>query len=171
MDYLPGYALISLFAVVAGARVYSLKGLSGQQRRWAISIVAVFCIGAAIASQADPDLSWLRSYPVLISLSLAGWFAMSLFRPEPATATLARLAGMDVPLERLGYLRKLTAIWVAFLVVNAGISGYTALASSTGTWALYNGVLSYALMGLLLGGEFLFRQVLIRREQSADSSR
>lgn len=170
VDHLPSYLLITLFAILAGARVWTLANLSDKQRLWTTALIVLFSLGAALAAKADPNLSWLRSYPVLISLSLAIWFTLTLFQDEPATAKLARLGGMEVPPQRLGYLRVLTGIWVVFLLLNAGISAYTAVASSTGAWALYNGVISYLLMGLLFSGEYLFRQVLIRREQTANES-
>ncbi len=170
VDHLPGYALIGLFAAIAMARIGWMTTLSRTRRFGIIALVTLFCIGAALTSQSDPDLTWLRSYPVLISLGLAGWFAISLLQAESATLRLARLAGMEVPVERLGYMRVLTAIWLCFLLMNAAISAYTAIASSTGAWALYNGFISYVLMGLLFTGEYLVRQMLIRREQASGKS-
>lgn len=170
IDHVPGFVLIALFATIAGARILLLDNLSGRQRLAATAIVLIFCLGAFIAARIDPDLSWLRSYPVLISLAIATWFATTLFQAEPATTRLARLAGMDVPAHRTRYMRVLTGIWMVFLLANAGISGYTAVAGSTSAWALYNGVISYVLMGLLFAGEYLVRQIVIRRDRATDPS-
>jgi uncharacterized membrane protein len=49
-------------------------------------------------------------------------------------------------------------MWCGFFVVNGLIATATALWASAGVWALYNGLLSYVAMGLLMGGEWLVRR-------------
>ena len=56
------------------------------------------------------------------------------------------------------YTRRLTAVWLAFFLGNAGISLYTTLFASLDTWALYNGFVSYGLTALLIVGEYPVRR-------------
>lgn len=46
---------------------------------------------------------------------------------------------------------------VLFFLVNGAIALFTALYSSDKIWALYNGLISYGLMGMLFVGEWLVR--------------
>jgi uncharacterized membrane protein len=45
-----------------------------------------------------------------------------------------------------------------FFIGNGLIALYTALFASFDAWALYNGAIAYGLIGLLFGGEWLFRR-------------
>ena len=71
----------------------------------------------------------------------------------------------DLPEAGVRYTRTVTWVWCGFFAVNAGIALWTALATSLETWALYNGLISYGLMGLLLGGELLVRGPVRRQEE------
>ncbi|MDP4840293.1 MAG: AMP-binding protein, partial [Alphaproteobacteria bacterium] len=55
------------------------------------------------------------------------------------------------------YTRNVTKVWVGFCLLNAVLSYTTVRSGNLEIWTLYNGVISYGLMGILLGGEFLFR--------------
>jgi len=55
------------------------------------------------------------------------------------------------------YMRKVTQVWCGFFVINGAIAFGTALWASEAVWSLYTGVISYALMALLFGAEYLVR--------------
>ena len=71
---------------------------------------------------------------------------------------LARLQEPDLPAAGVAYTRRVTQVWCGFFIVNGSVSLLTALFASDAGWALYNGVISYALMGLLFVGEWLIRK-------------
>lgn len=48
--------------------------------------------------------------------------------------------------------------------MNGGIALATALWADDKVWALYNGLVSYVLIGLLMGGEYLVRLWVRRRD-------
>ena len=59
----------------------------------------------------------------------------------------------------VAYTRRVTQVWCGFFVRQRRRSrSATALWASEAVWALYNGVLSYVLMGLLFAGEWLVRR-------------
>ena len=70
---------------------------------------------------------------------------------------IARLTDPALPDEAIPYVTGVTRVWCAFFVVNGAIALWTALAASDATWALYNGAISYVLIGALLLGERLVR--------------
>jgi uncharacterized membrane protein len=48
-----------------------------------------------------------------------------------------------------------------FFVLNGAFSAYTALYWSRAHWSLYNGVIAYGLIGVLLAGEFVWRYLVV----------
>jgi uncharacterized membrane protein len=126
--------------------------------------ITVFLLAAAllVALLAVSPVIAARSYPVAISLALASIFAASLCFPPTVIERIARLSEPDLPPAGVAYTRKVTAVWVAFLLVNAAISLWTALWGSLDQWALWNGLLSYLAMGTLFTAEYLVRRVVRR---------
>jgi len=112
-----------------------------------------FCILAVWSN----NLITLRFYPVLLNFSLFVVFAGSLFYPPPVIERLARLQHPDLPEQGVRYTRKVTQVWCVFFVCNGLIATVTAVWSSFAWWSLYNGFISYILMGLLMGIEYLVR--------------
>lgn len=100
----------------------------------------------------------LKLYPVLVNVALLLVFVHSLHRPPTVIERLARLKEPRLPESGVRYTRKVTQVWAAFFVLNGGIALGTALYASEATWALYNGLIAYGLMGLLFAGEWLVRQ-------------
>ena len=148
-----------LFALLVALR---LQRLSGDLRKPLAAGSALLLLYAALVVWTNSE-TLLRIYPVLVNLLALALFMATLFKPHSMIERLCRAAGMDVPDEAIVYTRRLTMVWSGFFIVNAGIALFTATAASRTVWAVYNGFLSYALMGALLGGEYLFRQYYRRK--------
>jgi len=143
--------LAGLLLAAAIARLPALK-LSGVAR-WSVA-AALVLVAAAIWSNL---LLPLKLYPVLVSAALLAGFAYSLGTPISAVERMARLRGEDFPPAARAYMRKVTQVWCGFFVINGAIAFGTALWASEAVWSLYTGVISYALMALLFGAEYLVR--------------
>ncbi|RYY73822.1 MAG: hypothetical protein EOO52_17630 [Gammaproteobacteria bacterium] len=98
----------------------------------------------------------LKFYPVIVNVALLGIFGASLYRPPSMIERFARLQTSDLPVQAIAYTRKVTWVWCGFFVFNGILGGATVFASDK-IWALYNGLISYILIGLLLAGEYLIR--------------
>ena len=85
-------------------------------------------------------------------------FFVSLLRPPTIIERIARFKDPNLPDAAIRYTRNVTIIWCVFFILNGGAALYTTLYTSLETWALYNGVISYVLMGLLFAGEYLVRK-------------
>ena len=68
-----------------------------------------------------------------------------------------------MPLKVNSYLRKVTIAWLTFFLINAAISALTAISGSLKLWTLYNGFISYLLIGVMFAAEFLIRQGVHQR--------
>jgi len=151
----PPSALVMAGLGLVGLRMLGLRRLA-QARRW-IAAFAVAAAGLLLLLGWRPDLA-AKVYPVAVSLAVAAVFALSLCFPPSIIERIARVTEPDLPPAGVIYTRRVTAVWVGFLLLNAGISTATALCGSLELWALWNGLLSYLAMGLLFAGEFLVRR-------------
>jgi uncharacterized membrane protein len=106
----------------------------------------------------------VRFYPVAINFLFFVVFAFSLFSQQTIIERIARIKEPELPDSAVSYTRKVTMVWSAFFVFNGGIAGYTALFTNIEIWTLYNGFISYCLMGLLGGGEWLVRKKIRAKE-------
>ncbi len=99
-----------------------------------------------------------RLYPVLINLSLLLSFTYSLYRPPSVIETLARLREPELDQAGVRYTAKVTQVWCVFFLLNGCAALYTSYFTAIEIWSLYNGLIAYILMGILMGGEILIRK-------------
>ena len=126
-----------------------------RQRFWLL--VAGGAVVLAATSLLAGDWFPLRFYPVLVSSVLLAVFGLSLLRGPTAIESIARLQTPELPPEAVAYTRRVTQVWCGFFTVNGAIALATALWASHEVWVLYNGLISYLLIGLLFGIEWLVR--------------
>jgi len=110
----------------------------------------------------------LKFYPVVVSVVLLGVFGVSLWKPPSMIERFARLQTPHLPVQAIAYTRKVTWIWCGFFTLNGTIATATVFASDK-AWALYNGLLSYIFMGVLLAGEYLVRLRVQKQHMQIDS--
>jgi uncharacterized membrane protein len=120
-------------------------------------LFAVAGCGFFLAVALSNDRLLLLGYPVLVSMLFLGLFAYSLIYPPTVAERLARLKEPDLPPQGIVYTRKVTWVWCGFFLVNGLIAAATVWHGDKGVWSLYNGFISYLLMGILMGGEILVR--------------
>jgi len=154
----PGYVAIGVAVLVALRLAFR-----GKQRREDNSLFFVVAAAIALIVITGSPLAGLKAYPVLMSLSFAAVFGYSLLSPPTVVERIARLRDPELPLVLNQYLRKVTIAWVIFFIANASISAATALSGNLKLWTLYNGLLSYMVMGSIFAGEFVIRQRVHKR--------
>lgn len=116
-------------------------------------------LAAAIASGftlTTGSVIGLKFYPVVVNLILLGVFGVSLWKPPSMIERFARLQTPNLTVYAIAYTRKVTWVWCGFFIIN-GIIAAATLFCSDKVWALYNGLLSYIVIGVLLAGEYLVR--------------
>jgi uncharacterized membrane protein/3-hydroxymyristoyl/3-hydroxydecanoyl-(acyl carrier protein) dehydratase len=136
--------------------------------RFATLPAAAFAGSAVVSALRNDDLSLLLA-PALVSFALLLSFGLSFLQRETVVETLARSQIGTLSPEERAYCRRVTALWCAFFVGNGTLAAQLALTSTEEAWALYNGCLSYLLMGLLFASEFVYRQWRFRRYVGAPS--
>ena len=131
-----------------------------------IAAAAAVALLAAVGAWTDGWLP-LKLYPVAVNLALLGGFAASLRRGPSAIERLARLREPQLPPAAVAYTRRVTQVWCVFFAANTAASAATALWADAAGWALYNGLVAYVLMGLLMGGEWVVRRRVRARAAGA----
>jgi uncharacterized membrane protein len=95
-------------------------------------------------------------YPAFISGATGIWFGTSL-RGRPAIEGFARLRHPDLPPHAVRHCRQATVAWTIFLALNTTVAAGSALWGNLRFWTVWNGGISYALMGLMFAVEFAVR--------------
>lgn len=131
------------------------RALASQDKFWRYAAVVAFLL--ALLSMCLNHATPLKLYPVIVNATLLCVFAISLSHPPSVIERFARLQNPLFPNEAIAYTRKVTIIWCVFFMFNGSIALFTALYASDQVWALYNGLISYCLMGVLFVGEWLVR--------------
>jgi uncharacterized membrane protein len=135
------------------------------QARWVAVAGGVLAVLTAVLNQNLP----LKLYPVLVNAALLAVFGLSLLRGPSFVERLARLTEPNLDAHGVAYTRRVTQVWCGFFVLNGSIALASAVWGSERQWALYNGLISYVLMGALMGGEWLLRQY-VRAKASAEGA-
>lgn len=140
---------------------------SAEVAHWMVAFLLAVIV-LAVSLILAPELA-VKAYPVLVSLAVAGVFAVSLLFPPTVVERIARLREPDLAAAGVAYTRRVTGIWLAFLLGNAAVSAATGLWGTLEIWTLWNGLLSYVLMGGLFAGELMYRKLARRRAGCATS--
>jgi uncharacterized membrane protein len=152
-----GVVMIALLVVALVVRLRgSLReaaGLIGQH----VGIGVM--IGVAIVLDERAVLLFL---PALVGVYLLLTFAWTLRRGPPMIERFARIIEDDLPDFTLPYCRRITELWCVFFAFHAMAVCTLALTAPLSWWAAYSGAVFYVLLGIFLGGEFLFRKLWFR---------
>ena len=145
------FALVILIAL--GIRAYSSRTLLNVWQIASLIILATYSIITALLN----SQMMLLFYPVAASISVACVFFISLKDGQPLLEKVAERMGEIITKSAHHYLYWLTAAWGMLLIVNGAVAAYTALYLTLKQWALYNGFLSYVLLGSFFMIELVFR--------------
>ncbi|UNU28497.1 DNA gyrase subunit B [Aeromonas hydrophila] len=130
---------------------------------WLGRLLACIGLGLTLLSALFSARHWLLYYPLAVSLALLCLFGWSLTRPMSLVERLARLQDPALPPAAIGYTRRVTQVWCGFFVINGALAAFTIWHGDLALWSLYNGLISYVLMGGLMGAEYLVRRRLLKR--------
>ncbi|AOE50975.1 COG4648 family protein [Kangiella sediminilitoris] len=158
----PKYLALTLAGlVILRALLSKSQLLSSVKGLWFIILMAGLTV-AALSFLQNSTLG-LKLYPVIITTSFLVVFGYSLYKPPTVIERLARLQEPDLPPEGVAYTRTVTKVWCGFFILNLAISIYTVFYSSMAVWTLYNGLISYVLMGILFLAELIVRKFIIKK--------
>jgi len=100
---------------------------------------------------------FLKLYPVLMNASVCGIFALSLRKTPLITQFAQKMQKTPLYEYKLNYTKRATIAWAIFMFANTIISLITVFLSNE-IWTLYNGFISYVLIGIMMLSEYIVRK-------------
>ncbi|GAB2891739.1 hypothetical protein ACCI51_02660 [Microbulbifer echini] len=154
IEYLSLGSILILLLVVAVLRVL----LGGAKKAIGTKLTTLALAVVIAITWLKEDSNGLLWYPVLCNLILFSVFFYSLKQPQTIVERLARLREPNLPPEGVLYTRKVTKAWCLFLLFNGSVALATVLNGNLKIWTIFNGLISYVLIGIMMGGEWLLRR-------------
>jgi uncharacterized membrane protein len=154
-------ALIAVALFFIGVRISFSRSAIARLWRLPLGVAIVALVAIAFLNQVLAT----KAYPVAMSLAAAATFAMTLRCPPSLIERFARIRRPELPPEAVGYCRRMTVVWVAWLTVNGFTAAILAMWGSLDAWALWTGLLSYIGTGMLIIGEIVYRRLVLERRQ------
>ncbi|MCQ9123688.1 hypothetical protein BKG91_01240 [Rodentibacter caecimuris] len=136
---------------------WGLKGIYEQTAMryfsWGIAILLMI-VGITRTDE------MMYGYPIMINGLMLVIFGTSLWQKQTIIERFARMQTPNLSEKGVRYTRNVTLIWCGFFIFNIAISSITIYSNLLDYWALYNGFISYLLMGILMAGEWIVRQYM-----------
>jgi uncharacterized membrane protein/acyl-CoA synthetase (AMP-forming)/AMP-acid ligase II len=110
----------------------------------------------------------LKLYPLLINILFLTTFGRTLFSPPSMIFRFAlmqdkTLRGSLNEKRIADYCRIVTYVWCGFFIINGSIAAWTIFSGSDMFWLIYNGGITYILMGAIFVGEFIVRKIVQKK--------
>lgn len=150
------------FAILAAGMMllWVIRAVLQREKFQKISSFAVAAFFAVILLTDLPDsMYW---YPVWVNILMLSVFGGSLFARQSLIERLARLQTPDLPPQAVAYTRKVTQIWCVFFILNGLVAALLVYWQRYDWWSVYTGIIAYLLMGILMGGEWLYRKLILK---------
>ena len=100
---------------------------------------------------------FLKLYPVLMNASVCAIFTLSLRKTPIITQFAQKMRKPPLDDEKIIYTRRATKAWAIFMFINMIISLTTVFLPNE-IWVLYNGFISYVLIGIMMLSEYIIRK-------------
>jgi uncharacterized membrane protein len=156
------FAIIILIALAV--RGYSTMAMLNVWQAASLIVLVTYSLVTAILN----SQLMLLFYPVVASISIACVFFVSLKDKQPLLEKIAERMGEVINKHAQHYLYWLTFIWGILLVINGVIAAYTTFYLTLKQWALYNGFISYILLGSFFMIELIFRHFYKKHKKKQD---
>lgn len=157
-------ALAAAFFLSATGKKKTENGKEKSTFDWKPLISSAFFLLAGLFCFITGKDFFLKLYSVVINLTFLIIFGSTLFfKPNIIFrfATLAdkKIAGSTYENQVKAFCKKVTVVWCCFFIINGSVAAYTTFFCSKEVWAVYNGGISYVLMGILFIVEFIIRKI------------
>lgn len=108
---------------------------------------------------------FIKLYPVIMNVVFLFTFGITLVNGPNICFRFACLSDKKLSKSHIAgrvekYCHKVTVVWCVFFILNGAAALYTVFTNNDKIWSVYNGGISYGLMGLLFTVEFLIRMVV-----------
>lgn len=161
LNYISPFWLALCLLVLLISRLVMLRSVMAKMP-WLLPATVLGGLAIITTLFTDSPMGF-QLYPLMVNFAMLAVFGYSYLKPPTVIETFARLQHPNLPEQGVSYTRKVTLVWCGFFILNASISLYTALYTSFKVWTIYNGLVSYILMGTLFTVEFIVRLFVQKR--------
>ena len=128
----------------------------------------------ALLSLLTKDVSYILMQPFALSVILYFIFFLSLIYPPTVVERIYMSRKRKLSSTVKNYCRTMNKVWCLFFCLNAAGAFYTAMYCDITLWAIFNGLVTYLLVGGLFSVEYLIYRERLRKsipEAESDESR
>jgi uncharacterized membrane protein len=154
--------------VVIALRMAVLAGLDWNQWKKFLPMFASVTAVAIVSALFDSGTSLLLA-PVLINGALLVTFGLTLKNGPSMIERFASLKEKNITPRISRYCFRVTVVWCVFFALNGAVSAATVFWTPREYWVLYNGLISYILIALLLIGEVMVRKRVAARDKQIET--
>jgi len=161
--------LFSIF-VIAFALIVFVTGTSAKRKTKGISFIwnSALLLGLGGLCFIINSSIILKLYPLLMNILFLAAFGSTLFSPPTMIFRFATMQDKSIQgslneKRVAAYCRKVTFVWCGFFIINGSVAGWTIFSGSDVLWSVYNGLISYILIGTLFAGEFIVRKMVEKK--------
>lgn len=163
-----GVKFISVFLVIFAFAYIFINRKNFSLKKWGLVITPVILFGIGIICLLTESKIILKIYPALADLAYLTFFGVSLFIPPPVAFYFVDIFDKKVktiiPTERFNqFCKNATISYCIYFFIDGVISAYIVFLPSDTVWGIYNGFVTYALMGLVFIVEFIILKALLKK--------
>ena len=154
--------LLYLLIASSGKKNTSMSLSARLKQNSKLLISSVLLLVGGIVCLISGQSIFIKFYPAAMSAIFLFTFASTLFIGPNMCFRFACISDKSLadsplakPIEK--YCLKVTIIWCIFFILNGSAAVYTVLCQNDKIWSIYNGGISYVLMGMLFAIEFVVR--------------
>jgi len=128
----------------------------------------ILCTIGVISLWMDDSPIFIKLYPALASIAYLTIMITSFIFPPPLAYYFIDIFDKSIKTKIPkaifdGFCFKASIVWCVFFFVDAIIAALTVYFSSELVWGIYNGGVTYCIMGLIFVGEFIFLKIIERK--------
>lgn len=157
--------VIALLNFISATNKRRVEGQPFSPKKLILPLVLGVLIIAIFITNSD---RLLKLYPIIINGSFLLTFSYTLIRSPSMILRFASLQDKKLKdnADYAGiviYCRTVTFIWCGFFIFNILVASYLTFYASDFAWSLYNGLISYILIGILVTGEMVVRRLVQKK--------
>lgn len=119
-----------------------------------VALVLALLAAGSVVNSMQP----LLFVPVVVNSSFLLGFGHTLISGPPLIERFARLQHPDLTTAEVRWCKQWTVVWCGFFALNIVVAAVLASLHELAWWTVYNGLVSYVIMGLLFSVEYVVRR-------------
>jgi len=161
------YLSIGLIIFAIAYSIVNGKHYKGKHTAALFICPVILCAIGAISLFLDENPVVIKLYPALADLAYLTIMITSFFFPPPLAYYFIDIFDKSIktkiPEKMFGsYCYKASFAWCVYFVIDGIVAVITAFYSSNFVWAVYNGGVTYCIMGLIFAGEFVILKMIVK---------